>query len=238
MQLSHLANFPEQRGSPAKRQAIVDAAMRVFLREGFAGASMDAIAAEAGVSKRTIYNHFADKERLFIFVFEATLDAVVRDFDASVEETLGDSDDLDRDLVALARRWVRLFLREDAAALRRLVMAEARHHPWLIGAWGQAGALRVQERVERLLDRLAKRGKLDIADPSRAAQQLALLLTTPAQQMSLFGTVPLSDAQVDDIVVPNVEMFLRAYTPRMDERAEPRTLSGSQPARSATHGRS
>jgi TetR/AcrR family transcriptional repressor of mexJK operon len=198
----------------------MDAAMRVFLREGFARASMDAIAAEAGVSKRTIYNHFADKERLFISVFEATLDTVVRDFDASVEETLGDSDDLHRDFIALARRWVRLFLREDAAALRRLVIAEAVHHPWLIGAWAQAGALRVQDRVEGLLARLANRGKLDVADPFRAAQQLTLLLTTPAQQISQFGTVPLSDAQVDDIVVPNVEMFLRAYEPRAERRAE------------------
>jgi TetR/AcrR family transcriptional repressor of mexJK operon len=216
--MGHFPNLP--RGSPVKHQAIMDAAMRVFLREGFARASMDAIAAEAGVSKRTVYNHFADKERLFISVFEAILDAVVTDFDASVEETLGDSDDLHRDFIALARRWVRLFLREDAAALRRLVIAEAVHHPSLMGAWVQAGALRVQDRVEGLLARLADRGKLEVADPFRAAQQLTLLITTPAQQISQFGTVPLTDAQVDDIVVPNVEMFLRAYEPRAERRDE------------------
>jgi TetR/AcrR family transcriptional regulator, mexJK operon transcriptional repressor len=212
--MAHTADIPEQRGSPAKHQAIMDAAMRVFLREGFTRASVDTIAAEAGVSKRTIYNHFDDKERLFVSVFRATLDSVTRDFDVALDETLGDSDDLHRDFVALARRWLRLFLREDAAALRRLVLAEAAHHPELIGAWAEAGAMRVNDRVARMLARLTERGKLDVPDPDRAAQQLTLLLTTPAQQISQFGTIRLSDGEVDDIVVPNVEMFLRAYTPR------------------------
>lgn len=188
--------------------------MRVFVREGFTRASVDAIAAEAGVSKRTIYNHFDDKERLFVSVFQATLGSVISDFDAALDLTLGDSDDLQRDFVALARSWVRLFLREDAAALRRLVMAEAAHHPQLLAAWAGAGALRVNDRVARVLGRLTERGKLDVRDPSRAAQQLTLLVTGPAQQMSQFGTIRLSDSEIDDLVVPNVEMFLRAYAPR------------------------
>jgi TetR/AcrR family transcriptional repressor of mexJK operon len=195
----------------------MDAAMRVFVREGFTRASVDAIAAEAGVSKRTIYNHFDDKERLFVSVFQATLGSVVTDFDATLDVTLGDSDDLRRDLVALARSWVRLFLRDDAAALRRLVMAEAAHHPQLLAAWADAGALRVNDRVARMLGRLTERGKLDVPDPTRAAQQLTLLVTGPAQQMSQFGTVRLSDGEVDDLVIPNVEMFLRAYAPRLRE---------------------
>jgi TetR/AcrR family transcriptional repressor of mexJK operon len=192
----------------------MDAAMRVFVREGFTRASVDAIAAEAGVSKRTIYNHFDDKERLFVSVFQATLGSVITDFNAALDVTLGDTDDLQHDFVALARSWVRLYLREDAAALRRLVMAEAAHHPQLLAAWADAGALRVNDRVARVLGRLTERGKLDVPDPSRAAQQLTLLVTGPAQQMSQFGTIRLSDSEVDDFVVPNVEMFLRAYAPR------------------------
>jgi TetR/AcrR family transcriptional repressor of mexJK operon len=48
--------IPESR-SVRKRRAILDAATKVFLAEGFAGASMDAIATAAGVSKPTVYNH-------------------------------------------------------------------------------------------------------------------------------------------------------------------------------------
>lgn len=188
--------------------------MRVFLREGFARASVDTIAAEAGVSKRTVYNHFEDKEHLFMSVFRSILGSVVRDFDAALDDALADSDDVERDLVSLARRWVRLFLREDAAALRRLIFAEAAHHPELIHAWWEAGALRVNARVAAMLARLTEQGKLDVPDPDRAAQQLTLLVITPAQNLSRFGTVSLSDQEVDDIVVPSVEMFLRAYSPR------------------------
>jgi TetR/AcrR family transcriptional repressor of mexJK operon len=203
------------RGSPAKHRAIMEAALRVFTREGYARASVDAIAAEAGVSKRTIYNHFADKERLFLGVVRTTLDSVSAEFGAALDETIGDSDDLERDLVALARRWVRLFLREDAAALRRLVLAEAPYHPQLLLGWAEAGPLRANDRLARALGRLSERGRLDVADPARAAEQLSMLVTSPAHNRSMLGTVALSDAEVDDVVVPNVRMFLRAYAPAM-----------------------
>ena len=49
----------------AKRLAILEAAKTLFMRNGYEGSSMDAIAAEAGVSKLTVYNHFTDKETLF-----------------------------------------------------------------------------------------------------------------------------------------------------------------------------
>jgi TetR/AcrR family transcriptional regulator, mexJK operon transcriptional repressor len=59
------ATAEEPQGNPRKRRAILDAAGTVFLRDGFARASIDVIAAEAKVSKQTVYNHFGDKERLF-----------------------------------------------------------------------------------------------------------------------------------------------------------------------------
>lgn len=210
---------PDDRKSPAKRQAIMSAAARVFVREGFDRTSVDTVAAEAGVSKRTIYNHFHDKESLFISVIRATLGSVTAEFAEALDETIGESDDLERDFVALARRWVRLFLREDAAALRRLMTAEAAHHPEIFHAWVEAGARRSIGQLVRVLARLAKRGKLAITDPARAAEQLTLLITTPAQNASMFGTVRLTDSQIDDLVIPNVQMFLRAYAPPARRRS-------------------
>jgi len=66
------------RGYPAKRRAIMDAAAQAFLREGYTRASVDAIAAAAGVSKQTVYNHFGDKERLLVAVTAAIQGEVVR----------------------------------------------------------------------------------------------------------------------------------------------------------------
>src|SRR5580658_8576833 len=59
-------------GSELKRSLIAQAALRLFLRDGFSRTSVDAIAEEAGVSKRTIYNHYGDKENLFLSVIRDT----------------------------------------------------------------------------------------------------------------------------------------------------------------------
>src|SRR4029453_19082308 len=135
-----------EHGRLDKRNAIVGAAKRVFLRHGYTDASVDAIAAEAGVSKQTIYNHFGDKEQLFRTVIQtAQTDAEAEARGAVVddpgltllEEFLGESEDLDRDLRTFAQRSARFALREDIAALRRLVIAEAPHHPELLAAGGR-----------------------------------------------------------------------------------------------------
>lgn len=60
------------RGRLDKRRAIVEAALRVFAQVGYAQASLDVIAAEAGVSKPTIYNHLGSKENLFRYVMTET----------------------------------------------------------------------------------------------------------------------------------------------------------------------
>src|SRR5688572_415169 len=61
-----------QRGPVSKRSLILDTASRVFAREGFAGASIDMIAAEAGISRQTVYNQIGDKEKVFAAVVEDT----------------------------------------------------------------------------------------------------------------------------------------------------------------------
>ncbi|TGB14694.1 TetR/AcrR family transcriptional regulator, partial [Streptomyces palmae] len=72
---------------PAKRQAILDAAVTVFLREGYQRAGVDVIAAAAGVSKQTVYNHFGDKERLFLAAVEGERQRVA---EVVVDGLLGD----------------------------------------------------------------------------------------------------------------------------------------------------
>jgi TetR/AcrR family transcriptional repressor of mexJK operon len=61
-----MVNIDRKEGPPAsKAESILAAAKRSFLAAGFGAVSMDAIAREAGVSKATVYAHFAGKEELF-----------------------------------------------------------------------------------------------------------------------------------------------------------------------------
>src|SRR3954454_24296183 len=91
------------RQSMRKRKAIVGAATTTFLKKGYLGTSMDEIAALAGVSKQTVYKHFADKERLFSEVVISTVNEASDPVRDEVLE-LQDSGDLEADLRDLARR--------------------------------------------------------------------------------------------------------------------------------------
>jgi len=93
-----------QRGPLPKRAAILDAASRVFAREGFAGASIDVIAAEAGVSRQTIYNQIGDKEKVFAAVVEDTTERANAGLFATLATFPDRPKDLEAELTAFARR--------------------------------------------------------------------------------------------------------------------------------------
>ena len=67
-------------GAPSKRTAIESAALALFLRDGFARTSVDAVAREAGVSKRTVYDYYGDKQTLFLDVVARTQAGYEDDF--------------------------------------------------------------------------------------------------------------------------------------------------------------
>ena len=100
------SDFADERRSARKRRVILEAATTAFLRHGYLGTSMDEIAALAGVSKQTVYKHFADKERLFSEIVTATVDEIA---DPNFDEVLNlrDTGDVERDLRDFARRQLR-----------------------------------------------------------------------------------------------------------------------------------
>ena len=212
-QASADAGLPQRRKQPAKRQAIIDAAQRVFLTQGYAGTSVDAIAAAAGVSKQTIYNHFGGKEELFRAVVRAVQSGVAAGFhEAGLEERLAASDDLRRDLRELGRRWVAVVLQENVAALRRLVIAEQDRHPWLFDEWQQPRPA-LERALRAAISKQAERGTLDVADAGLAVDQLLLVVITEALTRAAYGRRDLTEAEAGQIVDNGVEMWLRCYRP-------------------------
>src|SRR5437588_11105700 len=105
------------------RRAILDAAAAVFLRNGYLGTSMDEIAALAGVSKQTVYKHFADKKRLFVEIVTSTVDEIS---DPVHDEVLSiaDSGDIEADLSDLAHRQLARVMTPRLLQLRSLAIGE------------------------------------------------------------------------------------------------------------------
>jgi AcrR family transcriptional regulator len=196
-----------------KRQAIVRAARELFLREGF-GVGMDAIAAAAGVSKVTVYNHFGSKEALFSAVITSALDEPLGGASADALAALADARDLRAALVEAARGWVRAVrANEDVAALRRLVAAEQHRFPELGRAWESHGPEGHHPAVAGALRTLADQGRLVVPDLETAVIQLYALLVFPHLVFGTYGT-QVDDDLTDRLVVSGVDMFLAHYAPR------------------------
>ncbi|HEX6471016.1 MAG TPA: TetR/AcrR family transcriptional regulator [Streptosporangiaceae bacterium] len=200
---------------PDKRAAIVRAARAVFGREGYTRASVDAIAAEARVSKRTIYNHYTDKEQLFLSVALAGAADVTKAIGEIMERHLRKIVDIEEDLIAFSLdRVAAIRAFPDHFALVRTIEAEVtRLPPDMLEAWKEAGPLSAHIRLAPYLRKIAERGSLVIDDAEEAANHLTLLTVTDVNQRSFYGAIPLPQEQVDEIVTKGVRTFLRLYLP-------------------------
>ena len=202
----------DERRSTRKRRAIIEAATDAFLRSGYLGTSMDEIAAAAGVSKQTVYKHFADKDRLFSEIVTSTVSEASDPVHDEVQH-LQDSGDLDADLRDLARRQLALVLQPRILQLRRLVIAEAARFPDLGRTFYEQGPGRTIAALATAFERLAARGLLHLDDPGLAAAQFNwLVMSAPLNRAMLLGDYrPPEPADLDRWADDGVRMFLAAY---------------------------
>jgi TetR/AcrR family transcriptional regulator, mexJK operon transcriptional repressor len=196
--------------SARKRRAIMEAATALFLRNGYQRTSMDEVAARAAVSKQTVYKHFADKEHLFNAIVQQVSPTAERFLD-EITRRLDEADDLERDLMALARTHVAAVLRPGGIQLRRLVIAEADRHPELARAYYERAPERVIITLADAFARLADRGLLRVDDPRLAAEQYSYLVLGSAIDRGLFLGPEQAAARAESDAAAGVRAFLAAY---------------------------
>ena len=165
----------------AKRDQILDGARRVFLRDGFAGASTDTIAAEAGVSKRTLYAYYPSKEDLFVDVLsKLTLENPQIRALASMEAmSPKNRKELRRDLLELARKIVTTMMQPDYLALLRTTIAEVHRFPQLGGLFRTNLPERAMGSFVGIIERSRERGivRKDVVGEAAARMFVGPLLT-------------------------------------------------------------
>jgi TetR/AcrR family transcriptional regulator, mexJK operon transcriptional repressor len=193
-----------------KRAAILAAAKRLFPLSGFEGTSMDTIAAEAGVSKLTVYSHFTDKETLFVAAIRARCaDQVPDELFHVAGGTVGVQ------LEAIARAFLGLITSPEAISLHRLLTASVGTTPKLGQLFWEAGPLRMRQSFEEFLRKEVEAGQLEIPDITRAASQFFALLKGELHARLLCGcTQSISAQDIDEHVRATVDLFLRACAPR------------------------
>lgn len=195
------------------RAAVVDAARTLFLRKGYAGTTMEEIAALAGLTKRTMYNNYPDKEALFRQIVAEVI-SFAETFARSLHEefTVGiTAANMGERLNALGSRMVLAIARPEVIALRRLLIGEARDFPTLAADYYDRAPGAVIDALASGFAHLSRRGLLRVKDPRRAAAQFAYLVAgEPLDRAMLAGTIP-SKAQLTACSGEGVETFLARY---------------------------
>ncbi|MCO7471746.1 TetR/AcrR family transcriptional regulator [Stenotrophomonas maltophilia] len=196
-----------QRLTDRKREAIVRAAVEEFRSAGYEATSMDRIAAAAGVSKRTVYNHFPSKEELFALILEELWHSSV----ASVELPYRADQPLEVQLLQLLRQKLDLLGDANFIDLARVAMAEIIHSP----ERAQAIVCRMGEKesgVSAWIRAAIADGRLREVDPEFAGHQLQGLVKSFAfwPQVTM-GQAPLAPAERTRVAESAVAMFLGFY---------------------------
>ncbi|CAN5777032.1 N/A [soil metagenome] len=193
-----------------KRRAILAGALTVFARDGYIRASIDAISSAAGVSTRTVYNHFRDKEDLFQTVIQESATRVAEAQVELIDRHLSGVTDLEAGLIAFGLAWVAPMTDyADHFSLVQQINAEAGHIPQAtIDAWQRTGPLRVRRELAYHMRQLADRGLMRVDDPDRAALHLGLLISIA--NPSYRGVVP-SEEEIAKTVKAGVRTFIHGH---------------------------
>lgn len=179
---------PARRGRPPAGQRglveerVLDAATTVFLREGFARASLEQIAEVARTGKATLYARYSSKHELFT--------AVVR---RCVSRALGrirlcsETNDRNARLIAFGTMLATETLTPEVVALMRMTIAEAGHFPELTRQAHRIGFGDTVEEVARQIAAVGKPSATAMADAMPVATRFVELAITPLQMRALFG---------------------------------------------------
>lgn len=202
-----------RRGTEAARSdVLLNAATRVFLREGYGAASIDKVAHEAGVSTRTIYERFKNKADLLTSVITRLVDQDMATVFATAEL---DRMDVRQALLTIGHTITGRACAPGAAAVFRIVAAEAQRFPALATKMRAATKARVVTAIANYFRGQMVRGNLRLNDPDRAAALFGQMVCSELHECLLFGSPEEIagldfDAHVDHVV----DIFLNGASPR------------------------
>lgn len=190
-----------------KRDTILAIAQEVFLEEGYAAASMSAIAARVGGSKGTLYNYFRSKAELFVAVIQNLCDINQNQiFDFA-------DPDIRKFLTEVGRRFSRLLLSDDVITIHRIVVAEATRFPEIGEALYEAGPKRGKQRLVAYLKQAIADGRLKAScNPERAAEQAMEMALGGMYRRRLWNVGPApTEAEIEAALASAIDVFMAAY---------------------------
>jgi AcrR family transcriptional regulator len=204
---------PRRGTEGARADQLIAAATRVFLRDGYGAASVDKVAAEAGVSTRTIYERYKNKADLLGAVCGRLVE---RDMAAVLAP-----DELDRleprqALTVIGEAVTGRACNPDSAALFRILATEAHRFPELAAKMRGSAKERINDAIANYFRGQICRGTLSLADPDRAAVLFMQMLCAELHERLLFGSAEeLAALDFTAHLSHAIEIFLHGAVPRV-----------------------
>jgi AcrR family transcriptional regulator len=176
------------------RQRILKVATELFLAEGYGSTSIEAVAARAGVSKRTLYHRFDDKAALF----EAVVHDIIQRIRPPAGVPLVEGANLREVLRRIAGMLLRAALSPQALALQRLVMSESARFPELaLAVHGDSSTHEATALIGGLLARELRESKISAESRAFAAEQFIFMVIAVPQRRALGYGVAMTPAELD-----------------------------------------
>jgi AcrR family transcriptional regulator len=199
----------------ARRNAILEAAAKLFQEMGYERASMNELARRFGGSKATLYGYFSSKEELFVAVVEAFATAHLLDAVEKLWVEAQGQSTLEALLMKFGERMLCVLTNdENALAVYRMVVAEAGHSN--VGQlFYESGPAEAGKAIEGLLETAMDRGELRRSDPRVAALHFLALVTAECDsRLYQRDPPPLALKQIRSMVRRAVDIFLRGIAER------------------------
>lgn len=204
------AGRPTREQAEARHAELLECALDHFLDKGFARATIEAIAADVGMTKRTVYARYADKAALF----RAAVRRAIEHYSISEGDIRAiASEDLERTLIALAMLRLDLVSSPEGLKLQRIVHTESYRFPDLFADAYELGALPTIRFLAQRLEDETRAGTLAIENPLLAANVfMSLVISGPVQLM--LASRPLPRCDVEERIAYSVRLFLDGVRPR------------------------
>ncbi|MET0250811.1 MAG: TetR/AcrR family transcriptional regulator [Novosphingobium sp.] len=204
------AGRPTREQAEARHHVLLDAALDHFLDKGFEQATIEAIASDVGMTKRTVYARYPDK----VALFRAAVNLAIDRYTVSAEAIAAtDKGDLEASLIAIAWLRVEQVMTANGLKLQRIINSESYRFPEIFAPFNERAAMPTRRFLASLLERETATGKLALREPDRAAEVFMSMVVGGTVRTIVLGR-PLPRAAMAERIEYAVRLFLDGARPR------------------------
>lgn len=204
------AGRPTRQQAEARHEELLEVALDHFLDKGYESATIEAIAAAVGMTKRTVYARHADKPALF----RAAVHRAIERYSISDDRIQAtDCGDLEQTLHNIARLRIDLVASPQGRKLQRIINTESYRFPEIFNEIYELGVLPTITFLAQLLKRESEAGRLAVSEPAKAAIVFMSMVVSGPVRIIVSGNV-LPEEEIDERIGYAVGLFLDGTRPR------------------------